>query len=575
MASRPSLLGVFYSEFDNIAGPKILFQSPEGLLPPEKFDGISDYMITGRQLCGKIITVSAHGLKIMGYPLSIADEKDESDANVLACFSAQYNRNALLFNVGFVFEEGIDAEHYHNALRKLSMMLYSMEVESAFLFDAQRKARLAEILPQVRDDLNSRGECTVMLDGTIPSAASSPHCSVALVLLHTPAIGSGSGSGGGILLMSTAAPGECTVLLDDANLLSLKLFWTPPANAVDVAEHQVPVLLQDRGLLLSVDCDLALQQVIPQIDGVKYAIKSACAYFLLAPVIPHIDGVKYAKKISLDAEVDIGIVKRCLRALVYYKCVALIDIFQYSNVYISTAKVHEFSRRADQQRQCAEFIAASSRASPPLEVLVHLYCAFRPGLTVQGLMLQQQARAQARRQLRPTEGLDYRRLVTFGVVHGLLRRLHVYPVCTKVDRLGVEVGVLRTDVGELRTAVGELISKADKAKKEIGALTTKADEAKMMQIGNIHATTVPHHKRVTTPLTLVLPSAAALQQRFGDHDGNAEEEAAHVLLLRPLIQKRMTGSATQDELCCRFMMGFEDLLRIARSDGSQVTIIYK
>jgi nitrogen permease regulator 2-like protein len=56
-------------------------------------------------------------------------------------------------------------------------------------------------------------------------------------------------------------------------------------------------------------------------------------------VIPHIDGVKYVKKISLDAEVDIEIVKRCVRALLYYNCVALIDIFQYSNVYTATDKV--------------------------------------------------------------------------------------------------------------------------------------------------------------------------------------------------------------------------------------------
>jgi Nitrogen permease regulator 2 len=56
-------------------------------------------------------------------------------------------------------------------------------------------------------------------------------------------------------------------------------------------------------------------------------------------VIPHIDGVKYAKKISLDAEVDVEIVKRCVRALLYYNCVALIDIFQYSNVYTATDKV--------------------------------------------------------------------------------------------------------------------------------------------------------------------------------------------------------------------------------------------
>jgi nitrogen permease regulator 2-like protein len=69
------LKGVFYSEFDNIAGPKILYQCPENCLAPDQFDGVSDYIITGKQLCGKLITVAAFGLKIMGYPLCIADEK--------------------------------------------------------------------------------------------------------------------------------------------------------------------------------------------------------------------------------------------------------------------------------------------------------------------------------------------------------------------------------------------------------------------------------------------------------------------------------------------------------------------
>jgi ABC-type protease/lipase transport system fused ATPase/permease subunit len=32
----------------------------------------------------------------------------------------QYARNALLFNVGFVFDESMDAEPYHNSLRKVS-----------------------------------------------------------------------------------------------------------------------------------------------------------------------------------------------------------------------------------------------------------------------------------------------------------------------------------------------------------------------------------------------------------------------------------------------------------------------
>jgi EamA domain-containing membrane protein RarD len=32
----------------------------------------------------------------------------------------QYARNALLFNVGFVFDESMDTEPYHNSLRKVS-----------------------------------------------------------------------------------------------------------------------------------------------------------------------------------------------------------------------------------------------------------------------------------------------------------------------------------------------------------------------------------------------------------------------------------------------------------------------
>jgi hypothetical protein len=34
----------------------------------------------------------------------------------------QYARNALLFNVGFVFDESMDAEPYHNSLRKVSFL---------------------------------------------------------------------------------------------------------------------------------------------------------------------------------------------------------------------------------------------------------------------------------------------------------------------------------------------------------------------------------------------------------------------------------------------------------------------
>ncbi|CAM9426561.1 unnamed protein product, partial [Phaeothamnion confervicola] len=280
------LLCVFYSEFDNVTGPKICFQAPQDFLPADKFDGVSDYVIVGKALCQKLISVHAYGYKIVGHPMCIQDEK--------------YDRNALLFNIAFVFHgeaSAEDIEPYHPALRKIAITLAAIEQESQFLFDPTKKERLGTILPQVLAGLNCRG--------------------------------------------------DCAIVLDDANMLNLKLFWSP-ASPRSVRDHEVPVMLQDPEVLMSLDCDLALQQVIP-----------------------HIDGVKYAKKISMDAEVDIDVVKRCLRALLYYECVALVPIFP---------------------------------------------------LRVADLLL---------RHLDVIDLVDHRRLVTFGVVYGLIRRVHRYPVCIK------------------------------------------------------------------------------------------------------------------------------------------------
>lgn len=53
------------------------------------------------------------------------------------------------------------------------------------------------------------------------------------------------------------------------------------AQNTQVGDHEVPVFLRDPELLKSLDWDLALRQVIP-----------------------HIDGVKYARRIAMDAEVN-------------------------------------------------------------------------------------------------------------------------------------------------------------------------------------------------------------------------------------------------------------------------------
>ncbi len=74
MVAAP-LLAIVYSEFDNTLGPTIRCQAPEGFLSQELFDSISDYVITGRQLYGRTVSVTASDLLVVGFPLCIENDK--------------------------------------------------------------------------------------------------------------------------------------------------------------------------------------------------------------------------------------------------------------------------------------------------------------------------------------------------------------------------------------------------------------------------------------------------------------------------------------------------------------------
>ena len=56
-------------------------------------------------------------------------------------------------------------------------------------------------------------------------------------------------------------------------------------------------------------------------------------------VIPFIDGVRHVKKIAVESGVDTALVRQCIQQLVYYRCVVMIDIFQYTNMYVCTENI--------------------------------------------------------------------------------------------------------------------------------------------------------------------------------------------------------------------------------------------
>src|SRR4051812_37127308 len=170
---RPSfpLLAIFFAEFDNTVGPKITCQAPQGFLSDELFDAIADFMITGPELCHKLVTVAAFQYTLIGYPMSLSHKK--------------YHRNALLFNIAFVFPRDVHAPQedanrsldgpsalsaapssaspslsssqststqlrpYHAVIRKLATIIESLEVESEFLFRPQSKRMLQGLIEKV------------------------------------------------------------------------------------------------------------------------------------------------------------------------------------------------------------------------------------------------------------------------------------------------------------------------------------------------------------------------------------------------------------------------------------------
>lgn len=219
------LFSVFYSEFDIKVGPVIKFQTPRNfmdqdinistekihvilsqtyndlisateaetdsndddqsrLLPDGSlsiFDSTSEYIITGNELTGKIITLSTHELHIMTRPTLISDER--------------YERNSLLFSVGIVLNRAVDPRPFRPLISKLALTLRSLEIESQFLSNPPQGTGLQTMLELFLLSMNSAGS-------------------------------------------------ECNLQFSASNWLHLKLFHPPKPETPPVHDHEVPILLR-------------------------------------------------------------------------------------------------------------------------------------------------------------------------------------------------------------------------------------------------------------------------------------------------------------------------------------------
>ncbi|KAI0389611.1 nitrogen permease regulator 2 [Xylariaceae sp. FL0594] len=213
--------GIFYARFLPQEGTKIVAQSPEGCIvateytphmkaPLVDFDIVQEYIIPRKAFFNRFGTVNTPDGKysILGFPVSIPHER--------------YHRNEFIFNFGLVIEVDVDPIPYERLVRRLAVTFAEMERQNGYLSMEGRvddgRRPIGSLLEIVKEDLNNYGECMIPVD--------------------------------------------------EANTINMKLFpYHPPPPPVQ--GWHVPVPKTKLAEIVDPTWDLTLQRIIPYIDGVN------------------------------------------------------------------------------------------------------------------------------------------------------------------------------------------------------------------------------------------------------------------------------------------------------------------
>ncbi|XP_022101188.1 GATOR complex protein NPRL2-like isoform X2 [Acanthaster planci] len=198
------------------------------------------------------------------------------------------------------------------------------------------------------------------------------------------------------LLSQLNSNGKCSIPINESNTIHLKIV-PPTKDPPAVLEHHVPMFLTDKNAFDSSQWDLTSQQILP-----------------------YIDGVNHVQRIATEADVDINLVKICLQNMLYYGVITIVPIFQYSNVYITQPDINRLVEDEALREECIKYVTRNEMASPAtLRSIIHLYGSLRSDISVKDLCLRFDPRSL---------NIDERHLIQFGVIRGLIKRLHQYPV---------------------------------------------------------------------------------------------------------------------------------------------------
>jgi hypothetical protein len=463
--------------FHPTEGSKVLCQIPSGAVVPEQTDDssalsepllpfycVKNYVIPKPPLCNRLVAIKINNYRVVGHPVHI--------------YGSEYERNSFIFNFAFVFPVNADSIVYEMSIRRLARMFMALEEQSRYLSTVNSLDTINNIIEQIYQDLNNYSECQIPID--------------------------------------------------QSNSVNMKLFpLIPPPPEVE--SFHVPISTVRLDALTDENWDPTMEKIVRFINGINSI-----------------------RRIADLADADYTLTKQCIQHLMHYRCLVIVDIFQFSNIYAVTSDICQFLTDPDVFREFQAYVykpqlplrarltsngsgsqvstsvprstpeshssllstssssmstVQSATPGPQLPTLIpsfNLYRSLHQGVTVYDWYVEHH---------KQLKNIDVRRFISFGVIKGLIYRVHSYPIYDSTRRQST---VYSHVLGDRRTRLSRTSEefRRPSLKKGYDVDTSEAEEIDAMVAEIMRQPR--HFDSICTDLRLPRRQVEKILQRRGD-----------------------------------------------------------
>lgn len=295
---------IFYTIFHPTEGSKVCYEFPPNNLQNSNinFDSLKNYIIPKPQLCHRLLTLKYANYRIVSYPVAINN--------------SLYARNYFRFNLVFVFQYDCQTSPYESAIMRLGKMFRSLEEQRQILSKSEHDPALFKNDNTFKLHNNNN----VHINNSNISNPDEKLLSMPDLLMR--------------IYQDLNNYSECLIPINQGYAIDLKIFpllETP--KAANLSVEDVPMLVVNLARIIDLNWDPTMISIIPYITGLNSIFT-----------------------ISKLSNCDPDLVIECIKHLLYYKCVIIIDIFQFSNIYAPTSLINTFLTDPTMATECRDYV---------------------------------------------------------------------------------------------------------------------------------------------------------------------------------------------------------------------------